>query len=145
MRHIKNTMFNLCLIAVSLTLYGCYNGSEPNESLHRIFFENQTGRSMSLELWNNEGDGETLFCSIDIPAGSYGEKDLLAISYAPIYFTSCFITFDDNRSLKYHRQYGEMVDDVLSPLRRASYTYEQTDNIANFRFTFTDEHYRLAK
>jgi len=95
---------------------------------------------------------EREFLSVDIPAGSQSYIDFALGSYHGATFSSCSISFDDGKVLKYHVDIpngydgrGVISKDPLSPLSPNAYSVEVNGDMVIRSFTFTDEHYKLAE
>lgn len=153
----RRFFFRVMLIACIPLLGGCKGTIVEEEPIIELRYINNTDHSMHLKMsWylqtNTVPCPEREFLSVDIPAGSQFYIDFALGSYHGATFSSCSISFDDGKVLKYHVDIpngydgrGVISKDPLSPLSPNAYSVEVNGDMVIRSFTFTDEHYKLAE
>ena len=138
-----------------LIMTGCKGTIVEDMPMIELRYINNTSHSLHLRMsWYLPSVNwpEREFYSVDIPAGGKSIVDFTLEDYHGATFSSCSISFDDGKILKYHVDIpqgydgrGYLSTDPLSPLSPGAYSVEVNNDIQIRSYTFTDEHYKLAE
>ena len=125
---------------------GCSHDADyDDDSLNIVIFENMTGHSLQLDMWEWNSGIEKEFCSLDIPVGSSNSKEVVRFIFSTGVFSTCSILFDDGKTLKYHCERDGVKNDPTSPLTPAAYTIDRTKRRCYWTFRITEDHYQKAE